>query len=70
MPILTRTYVIVREFFAHLSKGQTLTEYELILGAVAVAVFVAYQVMGQDIARRSSRYPRRLVLVLLFPGPR
>jgi Flp pilus assembly pilin Flp len=30
-------------------KGQTMTEYALILSAVAVVVFVAYQTMGTDI---------------------
>jgi Flp pilus assembly pilin Flp len=30
-------------------KGQTMTEYALILAAVAVIVFVTYEVMGQDI---------------------
>jgi len=31
------------------AAGQTMTEYALILAAVAVVVFVTYQVMGQDI---------------------
>jgi Flp pilus assembly pilin Flp len=30
-------------------KGQTMTEYALILAAVAVVVFATYEVMGQDI---------------------
>jgi Flp pilus assembly pilin Flp len=30
-------------------RGQTMTEYALILAAVAIVVFVTYQVMGQDI---------------------
>jgi Flp pilus assembly pilin Flp len=33
-----------------LGKGQTMTEYALILAAVAVVVFVTYEVMGQDIS--------------------
>ncbi len=49
MEILTRTYVRVREFQRRLSKGQTMTEYALILAAVAVVVFVTYEVMGQKI---------------------
>jgi Flp pilus assembly pilin Flp len=32
-----------------LSKGQTMTEYALILAAVAVIVFITYQTMGNDI---------------------
>jgi Flp pilus assembly pilin Flp len=45
MQFLTRVFVKVRE----LRKGQTMTEYALILAAVAIVVFVTYQVMGQDI---------------------
>ena len=49
MEIFTRTYVRVREFQKRLRKGQTMTEYALILAAVAVVVFVTYEVMGQKI---------------------
>ncbi len=30
-------------------KGQTMTEYALILAAVAIVAYITYQVMGQDI---------------------
>jgi Flp pilus assembly pilin Flp len=49
MEVLTKFYVRVREFHKGLNKGQTMTEYALILAAVAVVVFVTYEVMGQDI---------------------
>ena len=49
MNFLTTMYVKVREFHTGLSKGQTMTEYALILAAVAVVVFVTYEVMGQGI---------------------
>ena len=49
MEVLTKLYVRMREFHKKLSKGQTMTEYALILAAVAVVVFVTYEVMGQDI---------------------
>jgi len=45
MEFLTRMFVKAREWH----KGQTMTEYALILAAVAVVVFVTYEVMGQDI---------------------
>ena len=45
MDFLITLFVKVRE--RH--KGQTMTEYALILAAVAVVVFVTYQIMGQDI---------------------
>jgi Flp pilus assembly pilin Flp len=53
MNFLTTLYVLyvkVREVHRGLSKGQTMTEYALILAAVAVVVFVTYEVMGQDIS--------------------
>jgi len=43
--MLTRMYVKLRDY----RKGQTMTEYALILAAVAIVVFVVYEVMGQDI---------------------
>ncbi len=49
MELLTKTLVRVREWHKSLSKGQTMTEYALILSAVAVVVFVTYQTMGTDI---------------------
>jgi Flp pilus assembly pilin Flp len=45
MELLTRIFVKAREY----RRGQTMTEYALILAAVAVVVFVTYEVMGQDI---------------------
>jgi Flp pilus assembly pilin Flp len=38
-------YVKIR----NLRRGQTMTEYALILAAIAVVVFISYQVMGQSI---------------------
>ena len=43
--LMTRMHVKVREY----RKGQTMTEYALILAAVAIVVFITYEVMGQDI---------------------
>lgn len=45
MDFLTRTYVKAREWH----KGQTMTEYAMILAAVAVVVLVTYEVFGQDV---------------------
>ena len=50
MELLIRLYVRVSELHKVLTKGQTMTEYALILAAVAVVVFVTYEVMGQDIS--------------------
>ncbi len=46
---LAMLYVRLREFQKGLSRGQTMTEYALILAAIAVVVFVTYEAMGNDI---------------------
>jgi Flp pilus assembly pilin Flp len=46
---LIKIYLRAREFHRKVAKGQTMTEYALILAAVAIAVVVTYQVMGQKI---------------------
>jgi len=48
---LLSMYVKVREY----RKGQTMTEYALILAAVAIVVFITYEVMGQDIGTLVSK---------------
>jgi Flp pilus assembly pilin Flp len=49
MTFITQRYLKARELANRLSKGQTMTEYALIMAAVAVVVFVTYQTMGTDI---------------------
>jgi Flp pilus assembly pilin Flp len=39
----------LREAACEYRAGQTMTEYALILAAVAIVAYVTYQVMGQDI---------------------
>ena len=46
MDKLTRLFVKVREY----QRGQTMTEYALILSAVAVVEFVRCQTMGSTIS--------------------
>lgn len=43
--MITRLYVKVREY----QRGQTMTEYALILAAVAVVVYGGYELMGNTI---------------------
>jgi Flp pilus assembly pilin Flp len=45
MNLLSRFFIKVQMA----RKGQTMTEYALILAAVAIIVFAVYQVMGQNI---------------------
>jgi Flp pilus assembly pilin Flp len=49
MKSLAKIYLQARDRVSKLTKGQTMTEYALILAAVAIVVFVTYEVMGQDI---------------------
>jgi Flp pilus assembly pilin Flp len=51
MAVLTNLFLKNRERLARLAKGQTMTEYALILAAVAIVVFITYEVMGQDIGK-------------------
>jgi Flp pilus assembly pilin Flp len=44
-PIL-RIFLRLRESL----HGQTMTEYAFVLAAVAIAVYVTYQVFGQDVS--------------------
>jgi Flp pilus assembly pilin Flp len=49
MKLLTRSYARVNELRRKWSQGQTMTEYALIMAAIAVVVFGVYQTMGTDI---------------------
>ncbi|HUN58271.1 MAG TPA: Flp family type IVb pilin [Candidatus Binataceae bacterium] len=49
MNVLAKKYIKVSEGLRKLSRGQTMTEYALIMAAIAVVVFAVYQTMGQDI---------------------
>ena len=46
---MSKLFIRFREWQKRLSRGQTMTEYALIMAAVAVVVFVTYRTMGQDI---------------------
>ena len=45
MDLVKKTYVRVSEF----ARGQTMAEYALILAAVAIVVYIGYQLMGTTI---------------------
>jgi Flp pilus assembly pilin Flp len=50
---IVRTYIDgyerLRTVLCSGAKAQTMTEYALILAAVAIVAYITYQVMGQDI---------------------
>jgi hypothetical protein len=54
MDCLTGMYVRTREFHTKLTRGQTMTEYAMIVAAIAIVVLVTYQVMGQRINQLAS----------------
>ena len=49
MELVTKMFIRARESVVRNTRGQTMTEYALILAAIAIVVFVTYEVMGQDI---------------------
>ena len=51
----TRIYLRAREEVKRFCGAQTMTEYALILAAVAVVVFVTYLVMGQNVVKLTNR---------------
>lgn len=61
MGCITRNYVQVREKVWRLGKGQTMTEYALILAAVAIAVFVTYKTMGNNIGTLAQEIDNQLL---------
>jgi Flp pilus assembly pilin Flp len=50
----TKMFIRARESVARVSCGQTMTEYALILAAIAVVVYGAYAAMGNNIGTLAS----------------
>jgi Flp pilus assembly pilin Flp len=49
MSLLTKAFVNNREFVVRMTRGQTMTEYTLVLAAIAVAVYGTYVALGNNI---------------------
>jgi Flp pilus assembly pilin Flp len=47
--LVTRMYIRSRESFARSTRGQTTTEYVLILAAIAVVAYGTYRALGNSI---------------------
>lgn len=47
--MITKVYIRLSERIQRQMKAQTMTEYALILAAVAIVAYVTYQTMGNDI---------------------
>lgn len=54
MDVFTRLYLKARERFVRFHRAQTMTEYALILAAIAVAVYATYQALGNSIGSLAS----------------
>jgi Flp pilus assembly pilin Flp len=54
MDLFSKLYVKARERFVRFHRGQTMTEYALILAAIAIIVYAAYKTMGNDISSLAS----------------
>ena len=50
----TKMFIRAREAVTRVSHGQTMTEYALILAAIAVVVYGAYAAMGNNIGTLAS----------------
>jgi len=46
---LTKAFIRVREAVIRIVKAQTMTEYTLVLVAIAIATFGAYLVLGNSV---------------------
>jgi Flp pilus assembly pilin Flp len=49
LKILTTTFIRAREWIVRDTRGQTMTEYALILAAIAVVVYGTYHALGNNI---------------------
>jgi Flp pilus assembly pilin Flp len=45
-----RLSIRVREFAVRRFRGQTMTEYAMVLAAIAIAVFAAYKALGSSVS--------------------
>jgi Flp pilus assembly pilin Flp len=54
MEALTTLFVRVRESVIGSARGQTMTEYALILAAIAIVVYGTYKVLGNNIGTLAS----------------
>jgi len=54
MDLFTKAFLKVRERFVRFHRAQTMTEYALILAAIAVVVYGTYRVLGNNIGSLAS----------------
>jgi Flp pilus assembly pilin Flp len=49
MELAAKMFIRARELVVHSTRGQTMTEYALILAAIAVVVYGTYKTLGNSI---------------------
>ena len=54
MTSVIKTYICARESFVRYMGGQTMTEYTLVVVAVAIAAFAAYRALGNNVSSLAS----------------
>jgi Flp pilus assembly pilin Flp len=54
MDLFTKAFLKVRERFVRFHRAQTMTEYALILAAIAVVVYGTYRALGNNIGSLAS----------------
>jgi Flp pilus assembly pilin Flp len=52
--IVTKLYISAREAFARRTRGQTMTEYALIMATIAIVVFGTYKLLGNNVSSLAS----------------
>jgi Flp pilus assembly pilin Flp len=54
MELVTKMFIRARESVVRNTRGQTMTEYALILAAIAVVVYGTYRALGNNIGSLAS----------------
>jgi len=54
MKSITQVFIDAREFVVRNTRGQTMTEYTLVLAAIAVVVYGVYRVLGNNVSTLAS----------------
>ena len=54
MESVTKLFIRARESVVRNTRGQTMTEYALILAAIAIVVYGTYRVLGNNIGSLAS----------------
>jgi len=51
---VAKVYICAREALVHRRDAQTMTEYTLVVAAIAIVVFAAYRALGNNVSSLAS----------------